>query len=200
MTTELKVALVGCGQIADGHVGEIQKLGNARVLGVCDLEPLMAEQLAVRYGVPHHYADYATMLAEVRPDVVHICTPPGSHLALTKAAVDAGCHVYVEKPLALDYAQSVELIEYVEKAGRKITIGHNSEFDPPSLEMRRLVAEGVLGECVHVESWFGYNLAGPFGKVIMGSADHWVHRLPGKLFQNNINHMLNKITEFVDDE
>lgn len=200
MSTELKVALVGCGQIADGHVSEIQKLGNARVLAVCDLEPLMAEQLAVRHGVPHHYADYDTMLAEIRPDVVHICTPPGSHLALTRAAVDAGCHVYVEKPLALDYAQSVELVEYVERAGRKLTIGHNSQFDPPSLEMRRRLAEGVLGEPVHVDSWFGYNLGGPFGKVILGSPDHWVHRLPGKLFQNNINHMLNKITELVDDE
>lgn len=200
MSTELKVALVGCGQIADGHVSEIQKLGNARVLGVCDLERLMAEQLAVRYGVPHYYSDYEQMLDELHPDVVHICTPPGSHLALTRMAVDAGAHVYVEKPLALDYQQSVALVEYVEKAGKKITIGHNSEFDPPSLEMRRLVAEGVLGDPVHVESWFGYNLGGPFGKVILGSADHWVHRLPGKLFQNNINHMLNKITEFVDDD
>lgn len=200
MSTELKVALVGCGQIADGHVSEIQKLGTAKVLGVCDTEPLMAEQLAVRYGVPHHYSDFETMLDQVRPDVVHICTPPGSHLALTKLSVDAGAHVYVEKPLALDYAQSVELVEYVEKAGRKLTIGHNSEFDPPSLEMRELRAAGVLGEPVHVESWFGYNLAGPFGKVILGSPDHWVHRLPGKLFQNNINHMLNKITEFVTDD
>lgn len=200
MSTELKVALVGCGQIADGHVSEIQKLGTARVLGVCDAEPLMAEQLAVRYGVPHHYSDFEAMLDQIQPDVVHICTPPGSHLALTKAAVDAGAHVYVEKPLALDHAQSVELVEYVEKAGRKLTIGHNSEFDPPSLEMRELRAAGVLGQPVHVESWFGYNLAGPFGKVILGSPDHWVHRLPGKLFQNNINHMLNKITEFVTDD
>jgi predicted dehydrogenase len=200
MSTELKVALVGCGQIADGHISEIQKLGNARVLGVCDLERLMAEQLAVRFGVPHFYADFEQMLDELHPDVVHICTPPGSHLALTRMAVDAGCHVYVEKPLALDHAQSVALVEYVEKAGKKLTIGHNSEFDPPSLEMRRLMAEGVLGEPVHVESWFGYNLGGPFGKVILGSPDHWVHRLPGKLFQNNINHMLNKITEFVDDD
>ncbi len=200
MSKDLKIALVGCGQIADGHVSEIQKLAHAEMAAVCDLEPLMAEQLAVRYGVPFHYGNFEQMLEEVRPDVVHICTPPGSHLMLTKLAVDAGCHVYVEKPLALDYPQSVELVEYVSKAGRKLTIGHNSEFDPPSLEMRQLVAEGVLGDPVHIESWFGYNLSGPFGKVILGSPEHWVHRLPGKLFQNNINHMLNKVTEFIEDE
>lgn len=111
MGRELKVAIVGCGQIADGHVSEIQKLGDAAVLAVCDSEPLMAEQLAVRYGVPRWFSDYAAMLEEVRPDVVHICTPPASHLALTRAAVDAGCHVYVEKPLALDYQESVALVE-----------------------------------------------------------------------------------------
>lgn len=200
MSKELKVALVGCGQIADGHVSEIQKLRSAEVVAVCDSEPLMAEQLAVRFGVPAHYADYERMIKDCKPDVVHICTPPGSHLALTRMAVDAGAHVYVEKPLALNYADSVALVEYVEEHGRKLTIGHNSEFEPPMLELRKLIGDGVLGKCVHVESYFGYNLDGPFGKVILGSPEHWVHRLPGKLFQNNINHLLNKITPFVTDD
>ncbi|MCG8423261.1 MAG: Gfo/Idh/MocA family oxidoreductase [Proteobacteria bacterium] len=200
MSSELKVVLVGCGQIADGHVSEIQKLDNAALLAVCDLEPVMAEQLAVRYAVPHHYTDYQKMLAEQKPDVVHICTPPGSHLPLVKGAVDAGCHVYVEKPLALDYRESTELVDYVQKAGRKLTIGHNSQFEPPIMELRDLVARGVLGDCIHIESYYGYNMGGNFGKAILGSPDHWVHRLPGKLFQNNINHMLNKITELLPDE
>lgn len=197
---DLKIVLVGCGQIADGHVGEIQKIAGATLVGVCDLEPIMAEQLAMRFDIPDHYSDFSTMLKSCKPDVVHICTPPASHLPLVKQAVDSGCHVYVEKPLALTYEQSVELINYVEAANLKITIGHNSEFEPPALEMRKLVADGVLGDPVHVESWFGYNLSGPFGQAILGSPEHWVHRLPGKLFQNNINHMLNKVTEFVEDE
>ena len=197
---DIKVALVGCGQIADGHVGEIQKISNATIVGVCDLEPIMAEQLALRFAVPDHYCDFSEMLMSCRPDVVHICTPPASHLSLVKQSVDAGCHVYVEKPLALSYEQSVELINYVEAANLKITIGHNSEFEPPALEMRKLVAGGMLGDPVHIESWFGYNLSGPFGQAILGSPEHWVHRLPGKLFQNNINHMLNKVIEFLDDD
>ena len=197
---DLKIVLVGCGQIADGHVGEIKKIPGATLLAVCDLEPIMAEQLAMRFGIPDHFSDFSEMLENCKPDVVHICTPPASHLPLVKQAVDAGCHVYVEKPLALTYDQSVELINYVEAANLKITIGHNSEFEPPTLEMRKLVADGVLGDPVHVESWFGYNLFGPFGQAILGSPEHWVHRLPGKLFQNNLNHLLNKITEFIDDE
>ena len=200
METPLKVAVVGCGQIADGHVSEVQKLSDARVVAVCDLEPLMAEQLAVRFDVAAHYADYAQMLEREAPDVVHICTPPGSHLALAKAAVDAGAHVFVEKPFALTYADTCELIDYVERADRKVSIGHTYQYDPPSEDLRRLVADGALGDIVHIDSWFSYDLGGSFGKVILGSPNHWVHRLPGKLFQNNINHLLNKITEFMDDE
>jgi predicted dehydrogenase len=196
----LKVALVGCGQIADGHVSEIQKLDNARVVAVCDLEKLMAEQLAVRYGIPNHYDDFAELLASEKPDVVHIATPPGSHVPLAKLALDAGCHIYMEKPFALNYSDAEKIIGMVEAAGKKVTIGHNSEFDPPVLDMRQMIADGVLGDPIHVESYFGYNLGGPFGKVMLGSPDHWVHRLPGKLFHNNINHMLNKVTEFITDD
>ena len=57
----------------------------------------------------------------------------------------------------------------------------------------KLVAEGVVGDPVHVESWFGYNLSGPFGAAMLADASHWVHALPGRLFHNNIDHMLNKV-------
>lgn len=197
----LKVALVGCGKIADGHVEEIQKLGDlARVVAVCDLEPLMAEQVAVRYGIPSQYADFEQMLAREKPDVVHITTPPQSHLSLGKIALDVGCHIYVEKPLTLNYADSKQLVDHAVRVGKKLTIGYTYLFDPPALAMREMIRKGVLGDPVHIESFYGYNLAGPFGAAILGDGSHWVHRLPGKLFHNNIDHLLYKMTEFMDDE
>lgn len=197
---KLKVVVVGCGMIADGHVSEIQKIESAILLAVCDIEPIMAEQLAKRLNVPHFFSDYEEMLEKLKPDVVHICTPPATHLMLTKKAVDAGCHVYVEKPLEISYVRCLELVNYVQMKNKKITIGHNSEFDPPSIELNNLIDAGKLGRPVHIDSWFGYDLGGGFGKAIMSSPNHWVHKLPGKIFQNNINHMLNKITKFIDDE
>lgn len=197
----LKVAIVGCGKIADGHIEEIQKMPEtAEVVAVCDLEILMAEQIAMRYRIPHHYDNFERLLLEQRPDVVHIATPPGSHLALTKMAVDAGCHVYVEKPLTLNLADSKKLVDYVVAHDKKLTLGYTYLFDPPAVEMRELIVSGVVGDPVHVESFFGYNLSGPFGAAILGDPDHWVHRLPGKLFHNNIDHMLNKLVEFIDDD
>jgi len=196
----LKVAIVGCGKIADGHIEEIQKMpAAARVVAVADLEMLMAEQIAVRYGIPAHYDNLDELLARERPDVVHITTPPGSHLPLAVKAMDAGAHVYVEKPLTLNYADSTRLIEHARKAKKQLTIGYSYLFDPPALAMRELIARGVLGEAVHLESFYGYNLAGPFGSAIMGDAAHWVHRLPGKLVHNNLDHILYKLPELLPD-
>ncbi|MFH1754241.1 MAG: Gfo/Idh/MocA family oxidoreductase [Candidatus Latescibacterota bacterium] len=196
----LKVCLIGCGKIADGHVEEIQKIDGVALGAVCDLELLLAEQLAVRYGIPAHYDDVARMLAAEKPDVVHITTPPQSHLALAVQCIDAGCHVYVEKPLTVDYGQAVELIEHAERSHKKIVVGHSFEFDPAAVALRKLVKQDVLGEIVHIECFLGYNLSGPFGSVLLGDGRHWVHHLPGKLFHNNINHVLYKILEYLPDE
>ena len=196
----LKVVLVGCGKIVDGHVEEIQKMPDkARVVAVCDLEILMAEQVALRYQIPSHYDDFDAMLEKERPDVVHVTTPPPSHLPLATRALDAGCHVFVEKPFTLGSDDSRRLVARAEAAGKKLTVGYTYLFDPPALKMREMMALGLLGEPVHVESFYGYNLAGPFGAAILGDADHWVHRLPGRLFQNNIDHVLSKVTEFLPD-
>ncbi len=197
----LKIAIVGCGKIADGHVEEIGKMGErARVVAACDRELLMAEQIAERYGIPACYDDLGRMLAAEKPDVVHLTTPPQSHLALARTCMDAGAHVFVEKPFTLDYADSKALVDHAEKTGKKVTIGYTYLLDQPSLEIRALRREGLLGDVVHVESFYGYNLGGAFGQALLGDASHWVHDLPGKLFHNTIDHPFSKIIEFIPDD
>lgn len=196
----LNIALVGCGKIADAHVEEIQKLGDhARVTSVCDLEPLMAEQVAVRYGIQNTYDNFERLLEREKPDVVHITTSPQSHLPLALLAFDAGCHVLLEKPLTLRHADTETLIDTAIRLERKLTVNWSYQFLPAARRMREQVAAGALGEPVHIESFMGYNLAGPFGAAIMSDPENWVHRLPGKLFQNNIDHLLSKVVEFLDE-
>jgi predicted dehydrogenase len=197
----LRVAIVGCGKIADGHVEEIQKMPErAQVTAVCDRELLIAEQLSMRYRVPAHYDNFSELLDREKPDVVHITTPPQSHLFLTKQSIDAGCHVFVEKPFAMNLPETVEMLSYAEQHNRKVTLGYRTFFDPPALAMRELVRQGVIGEPLHVESHYGYDLSGQFGQAMISDASHWVHKLPGKLFHNIIDHLLNKIVEFIPDE
>ncbi len=114
---ELRVGIVGCGKIADGHAEVLAHIAGAELVAVCDREPLLAEQLAVRYGVPGAYGDLGEMLGRERLDVVHITTPPGVHLALTRQCVEAGAHVFLEKPLALTAPEAKELINAVVGGG-----------------------------------------------------------------------------------
>jgi predicted dehydrogenase len=201
MTQPLKVAIVGCGKFADAHVEEISKLAPQAVLAaVCDRERLMAEQLAVRYSIARHYDDTGEMLREEKPDVVHVVTPPASHLPLATQAFEAGCHVWVEKPLAPDLEGARELVARAERARRLLTVGYTYLFDPPALAMRDLVTRGVLGESVHVETILTYDLDSAFGRALLLDPAHWVHRLPGRLFQNNLDHVLNTFLEFLPDE
>jgi len=196
----LKIAIAGCGKIADAHVEEIRKIHSVQLVAVCDLEPIMAEQLAVRYAVPRWYCDVAAMLEAEKPDVLHITTPPQSHLSLTRQAVTAGCHVFLEKPVALRHHDAEAIIDAVVTAGKKLAVNYWPNFEAPALALRHLSETGVLGSPVHVESFYGYDLAGEYGTALKRDPNHWVHRLPGKLFQNVLDHVLNKITPFLTDE
>lgn len=196
----LRVAIVGCGKTADMHVQGIQRLATARVIAVCDREPLMAEQLAVRYRLPKSYSDFDKLLAIEKPDVVHIATPPQSHFSLAMQALDSGCHLLVEKPLGLDANEAARVIAQAERRSRKLTVGYTYYFDSAARMLRTLVAQGAVGEPVHLESFFGYNLKGAFGPSILADQNHWVRKLPGKLFHNLLDHLLNQVTEFLTDE
>jgi predicted dehydrogenase len=193
----LKIAVVGCGKIADGHVEEAQKLPGVTVTAVCDVEPLMAEQLATRYGIRQHFSDFGRMLASTPLDVVHITTPPAFHSPLGMQAMDAGCHVFVEKPLALNAEDGARLIQHAVRTNRKLSINYWPNFEAPALALKQIVSQRLLGDPVHVESHFGYNLAGEFGQALLNDPDHWVNRLPGKLFQNVLDHILNKVSPFI---
>jgi predicted dehydrogenase len=196
----LRVGIVGCGKIADGHVEQVRASGRAEVVAVCDREPLMAEQLAVRLSVPGRYSDVAEMLKAERLDVVHIATPPDSHVVLARMALDAGCHVFVEKPFAPTAQAAQQIIDHARLCNRRVSVNYLYNFESPALELERLLADRRLGEIVHLDTTYGYNLAGEYGLAVMADPGHWVHRLPGKLFHNVLDHVLAKLVPHLGDD
>src|SRR6185436_2704961 len=80
----LRVAIVGCGKIADAHAAQIRRIAGCEIVGVCDREPLMARQLYERFPIKAHFGDVSELLACARPDVVHITTAPESHFDLAR--------------------------------------------------------------------------------------------------------------------
>ena len=91
----LRVAIVGCGKVADQHVDAIHRIPDCEIVSLCDREPLMARQLGERFGIRKCFSDLREMLQSTSPDVVHITTPPQSHYSLAKECLEAGSHVYV---------------------------------------------------------------------------------------------------------
>ena len=102
----LSVAIVGCGQFAEEHVKEIRKIPETRIVAVCDLEELLAAQLAERYGIPSFYSSIEKLYNDVAPDVVHITTPPQTHLQLGRFVCERGSHLYVEKPFTVTFHEA----------------------------------------------------------------------------------------------
>jgi predicted dehydrogenase len=198
----LKIALIGCGKIADQHVQAIHRIPDCEIVALCDREPLMAKQLGERCGVTVCFSDAREMLRSVRPDVVHITTPPQSHYSLAAECLKAGSHVYVEKPFTITAGEAESLIQLADRRNLKITAGHNLQFTLEMLEMRRLVKQGFLGgNPVHLESHFSYNLGDTtYVSALLGDRDHWVRQLPGQLLHNVISHGIAKLAEFLDDE
>lgn len=194
-----RVALVGCGQIADAHLQQIRRIPRAETVAVCDLEPLLARQAAERFNVPAQFTDLDQLLRESAPDVLHITTPVHTHAPLACAALRAGVHVYVEKPFAVDITEARRIVETAQDCDRLVCLGHDQLLDPAWRECTRLVKSGIIGDVQHVESHLGYPLQGPFGRQVMADRNHWVRRLPGGLFQNTISHPLYRITEFLSD-
>jgi len=121
----LRVAIVGCGKIADQHAEQILHIPACGIVGVCDSEELMARQLRERLNVPAHFADVRDLLSKAKPDVVHITSSPQSHYAVGKLCLEAGCHVYIEKPFTVTFAEAQELIRLAELRNLKLTVGHN---------------------------------------------------------------------------
>lgn len=195
----LKVAIVGCGKIADSHASQIQRIKGCEIVGVCDREPLMAQQFYERFPVKQYFSDIRELLTESRPDVVHVTTPPQGHFDIANLCLNWGCHVYIEKPFTLNEQDARSLIALAEEKGLKITAGHDDQFTHVARRMRSLVQSGYLGDGpVHMESHYCYEIGrSGYAGALLGDPRHWVRGLPGKLLHNIISHGIARIAEFL---
>src|ERR1051325_8104252 len=194
----LRIAIVGCGKIADSHASQIQRIKDCEIVGVCDREELMAKQLYERFRVGEYFNDPDELINRARPDVVHITTPPQTHFTLTRRFLEQGCHVYVEKPFTLNTAEARELIELAEQTGLKLTVGHDDQFRHVARRMRALIADGYLGgPPVHMESYYCYEMGdnSSYANAFLGDKQHWIRKLPGQLLHNVISHGIARIAE-----
>ena len=198
----LKIGIIGCGKIADQHAESINRIPNAEIIAACDKDLLMAKQLQERFNIDHSFDDVKQFLSLKQMDVVHITTPPQLHYELGKMCIDSGFNVYIEKPFALNYEETDELIRLADKKHVKITAGHNAQFTNAGNYCRNVIKDGFLGGApVHIESYYCYSFGDEaYAKALLGDHNHWVRKLPGKLLHNIISHGISKIAEFISSD
>ena len=162
--SSLEVAIVGCGGIAHEHLIALSRIEAVSVSAVCDVSAATAEFVARRYGVTDWFGTIDEMLDRQRPRVVHVLTPPHTHGIIVRRALEAGCHVICEKPLAPDALETIELLELANEQGLELIESQNLLFNDSVLDIDRLVAAGRLGEVREVDVSLCLDLtAGPFG-------------------------------------
>jgi predicted dehydrogenase len=197
----LKVAVVGCGAIADAHAWAIQSAQDCKLIAACDSEPLMTKQFCERFGVAGAFTELTRMLDEARPDVVHILTPPQSHFLIGEKCLKHGSHVFMEKPFTLIPNETEKLLALAAEKKLKVTVGHDALFTPAAIEARQWVDNGYLGGVpLHMESYYGYEFGNTYGNALLTDKQHWVRKLPGKLLHNIISHGIARVAEYISGD
>jgi predicted dehydrogenase len=159
----VKAVLIGAGQIARQHLSCLQTLPGVEIAAICDLSPATAESFAERYHVGSWFTSHAEMLARVRPDVVHVTTPPTSHFKLAMDALDAGAHVIVEKPATSTLAELETVLRHAREKNRVLVEDHNYVFNEGPQAILARIADGSFGAVTHVDVLICLDILGPGG-------------------------------------
>jgi len=153
--SKLKLAIIGCGGIANGkHLPSLKQVPEVEIVAFCDIIVERAEKAAAEYGVEgaRVYKCYKELLEKETLDVVHVCTPNRSHSEISIAAMEAGCHVMCEKPMAYTAAEAKKMLECAKKTGKKLTIGYQSRYRADSQHLKLMTNDGELGDVYYAKA------------------------------------------------
>lgn len=194
MPHALRALILGAGYAGEGHTLALRRAG-VEIVAMASRTAASCQETAQRLAIPHAGTDWRAMLAELKLDIVAVATPGGTHLEMAAAAIEAGCHVYCDKPLALTAPEARQLYALAKANGVKTAYAASYRYQPQTLYARELVQQGVLGAIHEVECVSHYNWPRlmPFG---------WPHRLEtgGGRLNNNFTHKLAIVQNIVGSE
>jgi 2-alkyl-3-oxoalkanoate reductase len=171
--------------ISGHHLTAATRYRGAEVVGLADRDIERARTQAARFSIKRTFDNLADLLA-LKPDVVHVLTPPALHRDVVIEALSSGANVYVEKPMALSVADCDAMSRAAAAADRQLCVGHNWLYSPAMLEAQRLIAKGATGEIVQAAASYNYDVRRnpSFGHL------HWSKDLPGGLAEDLAVHQL----------
>jgi len=193
--TRLRAAVIGTGGISKEHLGFLASSPRAELVGVCDLSPVAVAHAATTYAT-RPFSSVDEMITATRPEIIHVLTPPNTHLAIATTALRAGAHVVCEKPITLGAEDLEQLLSVARECDRHIVENHNYRFNPEIELLDGLLAAGSLGTVAEVEIRIGLPVTDPAGRFGDPNLTSPIHDLPAGVIHDFITHMVYLLAHF----
>jgi predicted dehydrogenase len=181
--------LIGCGQIAREHLAAVSELEHIEIVGICDLSPARAEAMAERFAIAKWFTDHRQMLAQIRPDLVHITTSPAAHFPIARECLTAGLNVLCEKPVTLEYHQFKELRLLAAANGCMLMENQNLRFHSSIRRIIGLLDSGALGDLLEVQVCISLNIVGSGSPYVDRNSPHFGLNLRGGVIGDFLPHI-----------
>lgn len=214
-----RTAIVGCGAIANTHAGNLAKMHNVVISAVCDILPERANKIKETYALDALvFDDYKKMLDEVKPDVLHVCTPHYLHSEMAVEALKRNINVMLEKPVSISLAQARAIIDAEKESSGRVCVSFQNRFLKRNKTAKELVSSGKAGKVIFASGsvlwsrgesyyrdshWRGFK-ATEGGGVMINQAIHtldllqWICGEPEKLCAKTANFHLQGVIDVED--
>jgi len=149
---KIRIGVIGVGQIGKSHLQNYASISDAEIVAVCDVNEQEARRVAEQYGIPSVYTDYRELLSRDDIEAVDVCLHNNFHAPMTIAALEAGKHVYCEKPIAGTYFDGKRMVEAAKEAGKMLHIQLATLYRKETKAAKALIDGGKLGNIYHARS------------------------------------------------
>jgi len=155
MRRPLRVGVIGCGRVTVfRHLPALVRLDDAEVVALADPDAACLKHVADRFHIPNRFPDLSTLLDKAMVDIIAVCVPVQFHTDIALAALDAGKHVFIEKPLTLTLGEADRVHERAEQVNRKVLVGFNFRWHRLIRQARGLLRRGALGQVETIRTVF----------------------------------------------
>lgn len=147
---KMTAAIIGSGQVARvSHIPGYERAGDVELIAACDTNEEAVKAFAKEFRIPRYYTDYKEMLRECKPDMVSVCVPNKFHCGIVIDALEAGCHVFCEKPPAVSAEEAKRMQQAAEKSGKRLTYDFHFRHGNNVKIAKDKILSGELGKINH---------------------------------------------------
>ncbi|MCL2517015.1 MAG: Gfo/Idh/MocA family oxidoreductase [Oscillospiraceae bacterium] len=167
MDKKLRIGIIGTGGIAGAHINCYKQMADVEIVGGADIIPGKAREYLDRNGFENaEDFESADELLKLGLDAVSVCTYNSTHAECAVKALEAGCHVLLEKPMCLTIRQAIDIVRAEQKSGKSVSIGFQPRYGKNFQKVKEIISSGALGEVYYVQTGGGRRRGMPGGTFI----------------------------------